>query len=292
MLSFPGWWFQIRQGLGVAFLAIKAGWKQQPGKWPFVSFALFGFKNIDEVEPPSAWQFDWGKPPVFSPACETTTASPSPSTVPTVPSPAAAVPNRATVPPSRWVNVTAALYPLDSRYVASSKACPAACLGKPGKDCEKRYCCKAKGSADTFETLSYEHVAFLRIRCQGNINHDFHQSFWPFFWWTAVYNNSDFAILVDRMAKHPNTSCPAAYWLDDLFWALSKANGWKVHNFSSTKEYCITGELHILEGQVLLGKVFASSVMSYGTDHGRSFRPVSLVVSSLPAMFQCFTCHV
>lgn len=181
------------------------------------------------------------KPPVFSPACETTTASPSPSTVPTVPSPAAAVPNRATVPPSRWVNVTAALYPLDSRYVASSKACPAACLGKPGKDCEKRYCCKAKGSADTFETLSYEHVAFLRIRCQGNINHDFHQSFWPFFWWTAVYNNSDFAILVDRMAKHPNTSCPAAYWLDDLFWALSKANGWKVHNFSSTKEYCITG---------------------------------------------------
>ena len=209
MLSFPGWWFQIRQGVGVAFLAIKAGWKQQPGKWPFVSFALFGFKNIDEVEPPSAWQFDWGKPPVFSPACETTTASPSPSTVPTVPSPAAAVPNRATVPPS--VNVTAALYPLDSRYVASSKACPAACLGKPGKDCEKRYCCKAKGSADTFETLSYEHVAFLRIRCQGNINHDFHQSFWPFFWWTAVYNNSDFAILVDRMAKHPNTSCPAAY---------------------------------------------------------------------------------
>ena len=170
-----------------------------------------------------------------------------PSTVPAVPRPAVATGARS---PSRWVNVTAVLYPLDSRYVASSKACPAACLGKPGKDCGKRYCCKAKGSVqDSFEKLSYEHVAFFSIRCQGNINHDFHQSFWPFFWWTAVYNNSDSAILVDRMAEHPNTSCPA-YWLDDLFWALSKANGWKVHHFSSTKEYCITGELHILQGQV------------------------------------------
>eukprot|EP00435_Cladocopium_sp_Y103_P032841 s531_g8.t1 len=177
-------------------------------------------------------------PPVFSPACETT-ASPSPSTAPRP------APSR----PARWVNVTAALYPLDARYLASSKACPAACLGKPGKDCGKSYCCKAKGSVqDTFETLSYEHVAFFSFRCRGNINHDFHQNFWPFFWWTAVYNNSDFAILLDRKGEHPHTGCPTAYWMDDLFWALSKANGWKVHNFSSTKDYCITGELHILQG--------------------------------------------
>ena len=158
----------------------------------------------------------------------------------------------AVAPKARWINVTAALYPLDSRYVAASPSCPATCLGKPEECVKRAYCCKEKGtSSGTVETLSYEHVVFFQIRCQGNINHDFHQSFWPFFWWTEVYNGSNFAILLDRAADHPNNSCVASYWLDDLFWALSKAKAWKVLNFSSSIDYCVTGQLHILQGGVV-----------------------------------------
>lgn len=134
------------------------------------------------------------------------------------------------------------LHPLDKRYVACTHACQHACLEKPilGKRKCKGGCCKPWGSFTAFETLAHDHVAFFPLRCAGNINHDFHQNFWPLYWWTSVYAQSNSAILVQREADR-NPNCPSSHWTDDLFWKVSREKKWKVYNLSKEKEYCITG---------------------------------------------------
>eukprot|EP00438_Fugacium_kawagutii_P022073 Skav225802 [mRNA] locus=scaffold5154:103755:107891:+ [translate_table: standard] len=169
--------------------------------------------------------------PVFSPACEQPQPAPSSSSIPLKPQVALEKPSE--------------LYPLDARYNKAHEACgQATCLAPRSQDrCkEKTGCCSSSGSYDTFETLQYQHVVFFRL-ATCNTENDFHRTFWPFFWWTAVFEKSDFAILLDR------SSCfSSSFWLDELFWAVAKAKEWKVINMSNTTNYCVTGELHLLRG--------------------------------------------
>ena len=185
--------------------------------------------------------FDVGKrcvPPVFSPACSNGMVKSYDFEGPM------------SKQDSTEVNVTAALYPLDKTYSASTKVCPAAsCLGKPGKECGRFYCCKSQGSIPDAVMLSHDHVAVLLLGCRGNINHEFHQSFWPFFWWTTIYANTNFAILVDRMSEHPRVKCESPFWQEDLFWKLASVKRWKIYNMSTgPQNYCTTGQLHLMKG--------------------------------------------
>ncbi|CAJ1449572.1 unnamed protein product [Effrenium voratum] len=143
----------------------------------------------------------------------------------------------------------ASLYPLDKRYLACTRPCDRACLAMPGDlpgKCGRMGCCKPWGTYRNFTSIPHKHVALYQSRCAGNINHDFHQNFWPLYWWTAVYD--DAAILVDRKQDRPASDCAGAnYWTDQIFWRVAKLKNWTVYNFSRETHYCFTGQLHVME---------------------------------------------
>ncbi|CAE7804025.1 sodA, partial [Symbiodinium sp. CCMP2456] len=137
------------------------------------------------------------------------------------------------------------LYPLEKKYVACTGACKQTRCLATSKDPENRCgvkpkCCGPPGAGADGVLLPHDRVAFVVLRCHSNINHDFHQNFWPLYWWMTLYGSSDTALLVDRRCS--NTS----YWVDDLFWNVAHAHNWRVYNYTTDVRYCARKQLHIL----------------------------------------------
>ncbi|CAE7904726.1 unnamed protein product, partial [Symbiodinium microadriaticum] len=138
------------------------------------------------------------------------------------------------------------LFPLEKKYVACTGACKQTKCLATSKDPESRCgvkpkCCGPPGAGAEGVLLPHDRVAFVVLRCHSNINHDFHQNFWPLYWWMTLYGSSDTALLVDRRCSS-NTS----YWVDDLFWNVAHANNWRVYNYTTDVRYCARKQLHIL----------------------------------------------
>ena len=146
--------------------------------------------------------------------------------------------------PQRTQDAVPSLQPLDKRYVACSAACKGQCLAIPTdteSKCGKRpMCCGPAGSFAESTVLQHNHVAFYFVRCAGNINHDFHQNFWPLFWWMTRLRNDDAALLVERNCDSKR------HWGDDLLWSVARTQGWRIYNYSKGVRYCAHGQLHIM----------------------------------------------
>ena len=140
------------------------------------------------------------------------------------------------------------LFPLEKKYVACTGMCKQTKCLATSKDREHRCglkpkCCGPPGAGAAGADgvlLPHDRVAFALLRCHSNINHDFHQNFFPLYWWMTLYGSSDTALLVDRRCS--NTS----YWVDDLFWNVAHAHNWQVYNYTTDVRYCARKQLHIL----------------------------------------------
>ncbi|CAJ1426664.1 unnamed protein product [Effrenium voratum] len=142
------------------------------------------------------------------------------------------------------------LEPLEKMYLEYSKPCKSNCLavaGEPEFVCKRPWwgCCGPVASSHESVVLPHDRVAVVVARCQGNINHDFHENFWLLLWWATLYGDSDFAILVDRENERPGAACfNASHWTDDLFFSVARHLSWKVYRRASGVRYCAAGRLH------------------------------------------------
>ena len=138
------------------------------------------------------------------------------------------------------------LYPLDKRYLSCTAACKQSrCLAMPDdreSSCGLRpKCCGPAVNPAGSVVLPHDRVAYYFQRCGSNINHDFHQNFWPLYWWMTQHGQSnETALLVDRACVN------RSYWVDDLFWNVARARGWRAYNYTGGIRYCARKQLHIM----------------------------------------------